>query len=102
MQWSEKDLFAVELFEPSGEEPATQRPRLPGLTVIQTTGQGINIQQGKGGAHGNTRGDPSMPGEYREFQTAKIAFFALTAQRILVERARLFLVHSSAEGRMTS
>lgn len=30
MQWSEKDLFAVELFEPSGEEPVTQRPRLPG------------------------------------------------------------------------
>ena len=60
---------------PRGE----QRPRLPGLTVIQTTGQGINIQQGKGGAHGNTRGDPSRPGEHREFQTAKIAFFALTA-----------------------
>ena len=33
MQWSEKDLFAVELFEPSGEEPATQRPRLPGGIV---------------------------------------------------------------------
>ncbi|RVG25672.1 hypothetical protein CN233_25185 [Sinorhizobium meliloti] len=30
MQWSEKDLFAVELFEPPGEEPPTQRPRLPG------------------------------------------------------------------------
>lgn len=33
MQWSEKDLFAVELFEPPGEEPAAQRPRLPGETA---------------------------------------------------------------------
>lgn len=30
MQWSEKDLFKVELLEPLAEEPATHRPRLPG------------------------------------------------------------------------
>jgi len=30
MLWSEKDLFAVELFEPTAEEPAPRRPQLPG------------------------------------------------------------------------
>jgi transposase len=30
MPWSDKDLFEVELLEPIADEPAAQRPRLPG------------------------------------------------------------------------
>lgn len=33
MPWSEKDLFEVELLEPTGEEPSARRPRLPGQVM---------------------------------------------------------------------